>query len=174
MYSDVYKRQRLSEPAVIAAMESVRKVRGEIHLMSGFLRFMEGKNGVFYAPFESDNDILELLVPHFTARLKNQPFIIHDTKRHLATLYNQKDCVLVRTDDEVSVELSLIHISWALKNMQLFPVEVNTAPLEMLLRVPGIGNIGAYKIMKARKYNALDFEMLAKMRIVLKRARRCV
>ena len=61
--------------------------------------------------------------------------------------------------------------AWALKNMQLFPVEVNTAPLEMLLRVPGIGNIGAYKIMKARKYNALDFEMLAKMRIVLKRAR---
>ena len=61
--------------------------------------------------------------------------------------------------------------AWALKNMQLFPVEVNSAPLEMLLRVPGIGNIGAYKIMKARKYNALDFEMLAKMRIVLKRAR---
>ena len=99
-------RDRLSEPAVIAAMESVRKVRGEIHLMSGFLRFMEGNNGVFYAPFESDNDILELLVPHFTARLKNQPFIIHDTKRNLAALYNQKDCVLVRTDDEVSVELS--------------------------------------------------------------------
>lgn len=61
--------------------------------------------------------------------------------------------------------------AWALKNMHLFPVEINKAPLEMLLRVPGIGNIGAYKIVKARKYNSLDFTDLEKMRIVLKRAR---
>ena len=61
--------------------------------------------------------------------------------------------------------------AWALKNMHLFPVEINAAPLEMLLRVPGIGNIGAYKIMQARKFTALNFEDLAKMRVVLKRAR---
>ena len=45
--------------------------------------------------------------------------------------------------------------AWALKNMQCFPVEINTAPLEMLLRVPGIGTLGAYKIMKARRFGAL-------------------
>ena len=61
--------------------------------------------------------------------------------------------------------------AWALKNMQLFPVEINKAPLEALLRVPGIGTLGAYKIIKARKYAALDFDDLAKMRIVLKRAK---
>lgn len=61
--------------------------------------------------------------------------------------------------------------AWALKNMQFFPVEVNKAPVEALLRVPGIGTLGAYKIIKARKYAALDFDDLAKMRIVLKRAR---
>ena len=55
--------------------------------------------------------------------------------------------------------------------MQLFPVEVNTAPLEMLLRVPGIGTMGAYRILKARKFASLDFADLAKMRIVLKRAK---
>lgn len=99
-------RDRLSEPDVIAAMESVRKVRGEVHLMSGFLRFMEGKNGVFYAPFEPDNDIVELLVPHFTARLKNQPFVIHDTRRNLAALYNTKDCLIAQTEEKVSVVLS--------------------------------------------------------------------
>ena len=60
--------------------------------------------------------------------------------------------------------------AWALKNMQCFPVEINTAPLEMLLRVPGIGTLGAYKIMKARRFGALRFEDLARMRIVLKRA----
>lgn len=61
--------------------------------------------------------------------------------------------------------------AWALKNMHLFPIEINTAPLEMLLRVPGIGAKGAYKITEARRFCRLTFENLEKMRIVLKRAR---
>ncbi|MDE6613531.1 MAG: biotin synthase, partial [Clostridia bacterium] len=61
--------------------------------------------------------------------------------------------------------------AWALRNMQLFPVEINTAPLEMLLRVPGIGAKSAYRITEARRFCALDFDNLAKMRIVLKRAK---
>lgn len=99
-------RARLSEPAVLNARDAVKKVRGETHRFTGFLRFMEGKNGIYYAPFEPDNDILELLVPHFTERLKKQPFIIHDTKRKKAALYNTRECVLTRTDDKVSVNLS--------------------------------------------------------------------
>ena len=61
--------------------------------------------------------------------------------------------------------------AWALKNMHLFPVEVNSAPLEMLLRVPGLGTLGAGKILKARRYAVLRFEDLAKMRIAVKRAK---
>lgn len=61
--------------------------------------------------------------------------------------------------------------AWALRHMELFPVEINRAPLEMLLRVPGIGTLGAYKIVRARKFAALGFDDLAKMRIVLKRAK---
>ena len=61
--------------------------------------------------------------------------------------------------------------AWALKNMQLFPVEINTAPLEMLLRVPGIGAKSAYKITEARRFAKLDFDNLTKMRIVMKRAK---
>lgn len=61
--------------------------------------------------------------------------------------------------------------AWALRNLQYFPVEINRASVEQLLRVPGIGAKGAYKIVAARKYTALTFEDLAKMRIVLKRAR---
>lgn len=61
--------------------------------------------------------------------------------------------------------------AWALRNMHLFPVEVNTSPLATLLRVPGIGAKSAYRIIEARKYGKLDFEHLAKMRVVLKRAR---
>lgn len=61
--------------------------------------------------------------------------------------------------------------AWALRNMHLFPVEINKAPLEALLRVPGIGAKSAYKIIEARRYAALDFDCLARMRVVLKRAR---
>ncbi|MDE7306451.1 MAG: putative DNA modification/repair radical SAM protein, partial [Clostridia bacterium] len=61
--------------------------------------------------------------------------------------------------------------AWALRNMHLFPVEINSAPLETLLRVPGIGAKSAYKIVEARKFAKLDFDNLAKMRIVLKRAK---
>ena len=55
--------------------------------------------------------------------------------------------------------------------MHLFPVEVNRAPLEVLLRVPGIGARSAYKIMQARRYTSLTFDDLKRMRVVLKRAR---
>ncbi len=61
--------------------------------------------------------------------------------------------------------------AWALKNIHLFPVEINVAPLEVLLRVPGIGNKNAYKIIEARKYTKLRFEDLMKMRVALKRAK---
>ncbi len=61
--------------------------------------------------------------------------------------------------------------AWALRNMHLFPVEINTAPLETLLRVPGIGARSAYRITEARRFAKLDFDNLTKMRIVLKRAK---
>ena len=61
--------------------------------------------------------------------------------------------------------------AWALRNMHLFPVEINRAPLETLLRVPGIGSRNAYKIVEARKFATLAFEDLVKMKIALKRAK---
>lgn len=61
--------------------------------------------------------------------------------------------------------------AWALRNLHLFPVEVNKAPLEMLLRVPGIGARGAYRIIEARRFTKLNFDNLKKMRIILKRAK---
>lgn len=60
--------------------------------------------------------------------------------------------------------------NWALKHLDLFPVEINTASWDMLLRIPGIGPTGVKKIMNARKYTIVTFEMLKKMRIALNRA----
>jgi len=60
---------------------------------------------------------------------------------------------------------------WALRNLNLFPVEINRADYEMLLRVPGIGVRSAFRIIQARKHHSLDYESLKKFGVVLKRAR---
>jgi putative DNA modification/repair radical SAM protein len=60
--------------------------------------------------------------------------------------------------------------NWALNNLGLFPIEVNKAPRELLLRVPGIGTVSANRIVKARRAMALDFQSLKKLGVVLKRA----
>lgn len=59
---------------------------------------------------------------------------------------------------------------WALRHLEHFPVEVNLASYEQLLRVPGIGTKSARRIMQARRHGSLTFEHLKKMRVVLKRA----
>lgn len=59
---------------------------------------------------------------------------------------------------------------WALRHLDLFPVEVQSAPYDMILRIPGIGPRSAGRIMKARRYGRLDFDTLKKMGVVLKRA----
>jgi len=60
--------------------------------------------------------------------------------------------------------------NWALNHYDYFPLEVNTAPYEALLRAPGLGEISVQKILKARRMGTLDFIDLRKMGVVLKRA----
>lgn len=59
---------------------------------------------------------------------------------------------------------------WALRHLKLFPMEVNAAPYEMLLRVPGIGVKSAQRIVKGRRLGSLQFDDLKKIGVVLKRA----
>lgn len=59
---------------------------------------------------------------------------------------------------------------WALRHLETFPVEINRAPYEQLLRVPGIGVKSARRIVQARRSSRLDFTHLKKIGVVLKRA----
>lgn len=59
---------------------------------------------------------------------------------------------------------------WALRHLEYFPVEMNKAPYEMILRVPGIGVKSAKRIVNARRNGNLTFEHLKKIGVVLKRA----
>ena len=60
--------------------------------------------------------------------------------------------------------------NWALRHLEYFPVEVNRAPYEMLLRVPGLGYRSAGRIVRARRLGTLDFQDLKKIGVVLRRA----
>ncbi len=60
--------------------------------------------------------------------------------------------------------------NWAVGHLDQFPVDVNRAPYELLLRIPGVGVKSAGRILQARRQGALDFEALRKMGVVLKRA----
>jgi putative DNA modification/repair radical SAM protein len=62
-------------------------------------------------------------------------------------------------------------LSWALRNRHFFPVEINAADYELILRVPGIGVKSAKKIVSARRFTHLTFDHLLKIGVVLKRAK---
>ena len=61
--------------------------------------------------------------------------------------------------------------NWAIKNFNLFPIEINKASYKELLRVPGIGVTSAKRIVMTRKYSTIRYEHLKKLGIVIKRAK---
>jgi putative DNA modification/repair radical SAM protein len=62
-------------------------------------------------------------------------------------------------------------LGYALRNLHLFPVDVNTADYEMILRIPGVGVQSAQRIIQARRHRRLTFYHLKKIGVVLKRAK---
>lgn len=92
----------LSDDRVLDVHKISLRVEHELHKMMGFVRFSQVEGGIFYAPIGPDNNIVELLAPHFAERLADQNWIIHDVKRELAAFYNKKDWVIASfTTDEL-------------------------------------------------------------------------
>jgi putative DNA modification/repair radical SAM protein len=89
----------------------------------------------------------------------------------LLRFYNFTAGELFKSKDEnLSLEMDP-KCHWAVNNLHLFPVEINRADYLMLLRVPGIGQRSAQKIVAARRIGKVNFDGLKKMRVVLKRAK---
>ena len=103
--------KRLAEPDVFRAVEYIKKISLEIHHFHGFVRFMETASGALYAPIEPDNDICDLLLPHFKARLPEFPFVLHDTKRKKAAVYDGKN-VFIAHLPQANVLLSADEEGW--------------------------------------------------------------
>ena len=61
--------------------------------------------------------------------------------------------------------------AWAMRNIHLFPVDINKASYAELIRVPGLGLTGARKILEARKYKKLGLEELKTLKISTKKSK---
>jgi predicted DNA-binding helix-hairpin-helix protein len=61
--------------------------------------------------------------------------------------------------------------AWALRHLDFFPIEINRADYETLLRIPGIGAKTARRVIETRRSRGLNFEILRRMGAALKRAR---
>ena len=81
----------LTDDRVLKVHDISRRVEFETHKMLGFVRFKLLEGDIFYAPVRPDNNLVELLAPHFAERLSDQNWIIHDVRRDIAALFNKKD-----------------------------------------------------------------------------------
>lgn len=128
-----------------------------------------GLKRVFYSAFVHVNEDASL-----PARTGEGPPLLREHRLYQADFllrYYQFQAGELLTEENANFNIFLDpKCNWALRNLDVFPVEVNTARYELLLRVPGIGYKSAGRIMKARRYGKLDFGDLKKMGVVLKRA----
>ncbi len=78
----------------------------------------------------------------------------------------------ILSEDQLFLDLDVDpKLGYALRNMHAFPVDINRADYEMILRVPGIGVQSAQKIVLARRHRRLTFDHLKKLGVVMKRAK---
>lgn len=78
----------LANEAVLKVHKISSQVSFEAHRLKGFVRFKALEGGIYYAVIEPDNNILELLAPHFAERYQDQDWMIHDKKRKQAAVFN--------------------------------------------------------------------------------------
>lgn len=88
----------LGDKTVLDVLIPARKVGIECHRMLGLLRFELLEGSIYYAKIQPDHNIISFISPHFKNRFADQNWIIHDTKRKIASLYNTKKMLLSYMD----------------------------------------------------------------------------
>ena len=148
--------KRLAEPCVFAAVECMKKVGHEIHKLHGFIRFMETQSGALYAPFSPDNDICDLLLPHFKRRLPEYPFVLHDIARKKAAVYDGKNS-FVAPLSQADVLLSASEEEWQALWKQYYQA-VNIPSRERLKQMRGYMPVRYWKFLPEKQTPPKGFE----------------
>lgn len=83
-----------------------RKVSRETHSFLGYIRFSKLDNNIYFSEFQPTYNILPLLAPHFADRLKDQSWVITDSKRKIAAFYDQSTWHINPLEDIGSLKLA--------------------------------------------------------------------
>lgn len=87
---------------LVKSVDSISKsVSFESHRLKGLIRFSYINEKFLYSSIEPDNNILELLSPHFQKRFTNEYWIIHDIKRSIASVYDGISWEIVEMNLEI-------------------------------------------------------------------------
>lgn len=90
---------------IVLFYELKNKISYEAHRMLGFIRFEKSQSGIWYSHIEPDNNIVDLVAPHFRGRFPDEKFIIHDVKRNILCVYDGKDISTFASDTPITVYL---------------------------------------------------------------------
>ncbi|MFW5822505.1 MAG: putative DNA modification/repair radical SAM protein, partial [Tangfeifania sp.] len=141
----------------------------QIILLSSGLYQTQNLKRVYYSGY--------LPVNHYDERLPaiNKPPLVRENRLYqsdwLMRFYHFK-AEEILSDDQPFLDLDVDpKLGYALRNMHLFPVDVNRADYEMILRIPGVGVQSAQRIIQARRFRKLNGYHLKKIGVVMKRAR---
>ena len=163
-------------PRFVPAGQSTQMIVGatkdsdrDILTMSSMLYGQPSMRRVYYSGYVSVNN--------FDPRLPvlKQPPLVRENRLYqadwLLRFYHFKVDEIV---DDLHPNLDLEvdpKLAWALRHPEAFPVDINTADFEMLLRVPGLGTKSAWLIVNSRRFNRLTSYDLKKMGVVMKKAK---
>ncbi|MFW5755426.1 MAG: putative DNA modification/repair radical SAM protein, partial [Tangfeifania sp.] len=141
----------------------------QIILLSSGLYQTQNLKRVYYSGY--------LPVNHYDERLPaiDKPPLVRENRLYqsdwLMRFYHFR-AEEILSDDQPFLDLDVDpKLGYALRNMHLFPVDVNRADYEMILRIPGVGVQSAQRIIQARRFRKLNGYHLKKIGVVMKRAR---
>lgn len=175
MLSEIYISNKLEKPAIkrIPAGQTTQMIVGAtndtdgqiVRLSEALYKKYEMKRVYYsaYVPVNTGNSLLPVVPPDLRRehRLYEADWLLR--------FYGYNAEELLPREGSLAMDID-VKSDWAIRNYEKFPVEINTASYEMLLRVPGIGVRNAYRIFQARRHGRLDWDGLKRMRVVLKRA----
>lgn len=94
-----------SDADILTFYELKNKVSYEAHRLLGFVRFEKSDYGIWYAHITPDNNVVDLIAPHFKGRFPDDKFIIHDVKRNIFSAYDGKNIHTFASDKPITVFL---------------------------------------------------------------------
>jgi len=164
-----------SAPKFVPAGQSTQMIVGaspetdrQILTLSSKLYTIESMKRVYYSGYIPINNDSRL------PSLKHPPLVRENRLYQadwLMRFYNfSSDEILDDNNPNLDLDIDP-KLAWAIRNPQFFPIDVNTAPYEAILRIPGIGVLSAKKIVAARRFSRLGSEQLRKIGVVMKRAK---